>query len=247
VAGFVPPVDGFVPPAVFFVPPETTGLPVILSTKNFVPAPITAPVTAFTTLPVMGFVVVFVGVITGLTIDVGVVVLIVGVVGVFVVITGFEGITGLGVPMMGLVVIAGFVVIGFVVIGFVVIGFVVKSLVNLGFLIDIFGDRPAPPEDVIALLPPTPPVDVTDGEKSPEIAGPYPALRITLLKGLRSRPRASGSCLLDVLFLRIAMSYPVFLTNEVKPAIFPTGLSFAVLGKVLGGPTVVGFPTKGAF
>ena len=72
-------------------------------------------------------------------------------------------------------------------------------------------------------------------------------LRMTLSSGARSSPLASGICLLDVRFFRIAMSYPVFFTNEVKPAMLLTGLRFAVLAKVLAGATVVGFLTGTAF
>ena len=66
-------------------------------------------------------------------------------------------------------------------------------------------------------------------------------LRMTLSSGARSSPLASGICLLDVRFFRIAMSYPVFFTNEVRPAILLTGLNFAVLARVLGGATGVAF------
>ena len=37
------------------------------------------------------------------------------------------------------------------------------------------------------------------------------------------------------------MSYPVFFTNEVRPAILLTGLNFAVLAKVLGAVTGAAF------
>jgi len=57
----------------------------------------------------------------------------------------------------------------------------------------------------------------------------------TLLNGTRSIPFASGNCFLEVRFFRIAMSYPVFFSNEDRPAILVTGLNLAVLGKVLGG------------
>jgi hypothetical protein len=57
----------------------------------------------------------------------------------------------------------------------------------------------------------------------------------TLLNGARSIPFASGNCFLEVRFFKIAMSYPVFFSNEDRPAILVTGLNLAVLGKVLGG------------
>jgi len=53
--------------------------------------------------------------------------------------------------------------------------------------------------------------------------------RMMLPRGARSIPLASGICLLDVRFFRIAMSYPVFFTSDVRPAMFVTGLNFAVL------------------
>ena len=203
------------------------------------------------------------------TTDVGVV--LVGVVVGFVVTTGFVETTGFVVVVgfvvtAGLVVIAGFVVSGFVVVaglvvtaglvvaGLVVdvsVGFVVAPVVNNGRLLDVRApappETPEPPEDVIALEPPEPPDDVMDGARPLEIFGWSPTLRMMLSSGARSRPRASGSCLLDVRFFRIAMSYPVFFTNEVKPAMLLTGLRFAVLAKVLGGATVVGFLTGTAF
>ena len=66
-------------------------------------------------------------------------------------------------------------------------------------------------------------------------------LRMTLSSGARSSPLASGSFLLDVRFFRIAMSYPVFFTNEVRPAILLTGLNFAVLANVFAGCVDVAF------
>jgi hypothetical protein len=220
------------------------------------------------------FVLVFGGVTVGFfTTDVGVVFVVV-VVGVFVVTTGALGTLGLGKPVVGFVVVGfvvtaglvvtdGFVVIGLVVVaGFVVaglvvdvsVGFVVVPVVNTGRLVDVFGakapappDTPEPPEDVIELEPPEPPADVMDEESLPVREGALFKLRMTLSNGARSRPLASGSCLLEVRFFRIAMFYPVFFTNEVKPAIFVTGLSFAVLANVLAGATVVGFLTGGAF
>ena len=97
------------------------------------------------------------------------------------------------------------------------------------------------------LEPPEPPADVIDGERPPEIEGALSASRITLPSGARSRPLASGSCLLDVRFFRIAMFYPTFFTSEVKPAMLLTGLRLAVPARVLGGPPTVGFLTGTAF
>ena len=65
--------------------------------------------------------------------------------------------------------------------------------------------------------------------------------RMMLSSGARSSPLASGSCLLEVRFFKIAMFYPVFFTNEVRPAMLLTGLNFAVLANVLGGALGVAF------
>ena len=72
-------------------------------------------------------------------------------------------------------------------------------------------------------------------EPRPVKAGASSTPRMMLPSGARSSPLASGSCLLDVRFFRIAMSYPVFFTIDVRPAMLLTGLSFAVLANVLGG------------
>jgi len=98
-----------------------------------------------------------------------------------------------------------------------------------------------------------PPVDGAKSSSSYTVFGrPYrdgslSESRITLLRGARSRPLASGSCLLDVRFFRIAIFYPIFFTCEVKPAMLLIGVSFAVLGKVVAGPPAVGFLTGAAF
>ena len=64
---------------------------------------------------------------------------------------------------------------------------------------------------------------------------------MTLLNGARLSALASGIFLLEVRFFRIAMSYPVFFTNEVRPAILLTGLNFAVLANVFAGCIGVAF------
>jgi hypothetical protein len=69
----------------------------------------------------------------------------------------------------------------------------------------------------------------------PDRDGALPTPRMMLSSGARSIPLASGICLLDVRFFRIAMSYPVFFTIDVRPAMLLTGLNFAVLANVLGG------------
>jgi hypothetical protein len=152
------------------------GLPEILSINNFVPAPIAAPVSAFTTLLVVefGFDTFGLAVCLG-TLD-GDVVMLVGVFEVVLVTAGLE-------PVVD---------------------------VKLGF--DV------PVGVVIDGLEPLP-VDVRLDEP-PEIEGALLTPRMMLSNGARSSPFASGSCLLDVRFFRIAMSYPVFLTNEVNPAMF---------------------------
>jgi len=155
----------------------TAGLPVILSTINFVPAPIAAPVSAFTTLLVVEFVFVFGGVTVGLTVDVGGVVL-VGVVTGLVVTVGFAGVVGLGVDVAGFVAVTGFVVTaGFVVLdvnvvfgtnevfGAVVAGLPAAGVVpvvrvgRLPVTVEVIGAE-LPPEFVKALEPPKPPDEV---------------------------------------------------------------------------------------
>jgi hypothetical protein len=166
---------------------------------------------------------VFVGVTVCLTTDVGLVVLVVGVVGVFVV--------TVGVFVVGVVVSVGFVVTGFVVtvgfvmdvgfvltVGFVIdVGFVltvgfVVVLVNTGLLIDV------PEPEVVpligGLLMGVVPAGMTVVEPRNGVFVPSRSglallkLLITLLNGARSNPLASGICLLDVRFFRIAMFIP---------------------------------------
>ena len=210
---------------------------------------------------------VFVGVTVGFFITDGGVVFVVGVVVVFVVTAGFVVTVGL-VVVVGFVVTAGLVAtVGFVVNGFLVVaglvvtaGFVIAGLVvdvSVGFVIDDedgdvivevtgrFTGAPVPDVEIEGREPE--PSEVIEPEVRPVNEGRSLNSRMTLSSGARSRPLASGSCLLDVRFFRIAMSYPVFFTNEVKPAMLLTGLRFAVLAKVLGGATVVGFLTGTAF
>jgi hypothetical protein len=234
-----------------------TGLPVILSNISFVPAPIAAPVNAFTTLLVVEFVFVLIGVTVGLTTDVGDVVLVVGVSEVLVVTTGLFVTVGLvtGVVFVGVVVLD--VSVGFV----VVLGFVVKDaggfvgnvglvagkvgLVVGGVTVEVIGGRVAPPlTGIVPAGKPVrvpPPVDVIASSAKPPPAG-RPVnegrslySRITLSSGARSSPRASGIVLLDVRFFRIAMSYPVFFNIDVKPAMLVTGLNFALLASLGAG------------
>jgi len=234
-----------------------------------VPAPIAAPVSAFTTLLVVEFGLLTFGLTVGLTTDVGDVVLVVGVSEVLVVTTGLvTGVVFVGVVVfdvsVGLVVTGTFgVSVGFV----VVLGFVVKDaggfVGNVGFVagkvglvvgvvtVEVIGGRVAPPlTGIVPAGKPVrvpEPVDVIASSAKPPPAG-RPAKegrslysRITLSSGARSSPLASGICLLDVRFFRIAMFYPVFFSIDVKPAMLVTGLNFAVLANVLGGATGAAF------
>jgi hypothetical protein len=231
------------------------GLPVILSKINFVPAPIAAPVSAFTTLLVVEFGLLTFGLTVGLTTDVGDVVFVVGVVDVLFVIAG---VVTFGVVVV--VFVAGVVTLGVVVdvsVGLVVKGvlgasvvlgtalvFVVKDAGGLvgkvGFVdgavtVEVIGGRVATPLEVTGPVGRAPePSEVIEPEVRPSNEGRLLKSRITLPNGARSIPLASGICLLDVRFFRIAMSYPVFFSNEIKPAILVTGVSFAVLASVLG-------------
>jgi hypothetical protein len=184
-------------------------------------------------------------------------VFVVGVVGVFVVMEGLVVVVGF-VVIEGLVVVVGFVVTAGLVVtdGFVVIGFVVTDgfevmagFVVTGLVVDVSVGFVVSPVDKVGLLvgAKEPSVEVSESEVRPVNEGRSLRSRITLSNGARSRPLASGSCLLDVRFFRIAMSYPVFLTNEVKPAILLTGVKFALPAKVFGGLAFNGFPTNGAF
>ena len=231
---FVPPAAGrVVPPegrAVsaggFAAPPggfglsATTGLPVILSMISFVPAPSAAPVSAFTTWLAAELGLLMLGLTVGLAAVFGLVVLVVGVVDVL-----------------------------FVTVGFVV-GVVVDVSVDLGtsevlgvedvlVVRDVLGAKDVlGVEDVFVVSVGL----VTDEEEPrPVREGLSFTPRMTLSNGARSRPLASGSCLLDVRFFRIAIFYPVFLTNDVRPAMLVTGLSFAVLANVFGGAVGAAF------
>lgn len=262
-APVVEPVPVFVPPAVEPVPvftapvppavepdeppPDTTGLPVILSINSFVPAPIAAPVSAFTILLVVEFELPVVGLTVGFTTEVGLVVLVVGVVDVLVVTVGFVvGVVFDVSVVLGVAVVLGVVVVLAVVEVFgakVVLGVEVVFVVSVGLVVagllntDVNGrpEVPAEPADLTALEPPEPPAEVIEDEPRPDRLGVSSTPRMMLPSGARSSPLASGSCLLDVRFFRIAMFYPVFFTSDVKPAMLVTGLNFVVLAKVLGG------------
>ena len=234
------------PPLVVVV---VVGLPVILSMINFVPAPIAAPVSAFTTLLEVEFGLLTFGLTVGFTTDVGDVVLVVGVVDVLVV---TAGVVTFGVVVV--VFVAGVVDLGVVVdasVGLVVKGtfgasvvfgtvlvFVVKDagdfIGNAGFVtVEVMGGVELPPVGLVGRAPEPP--EVIEPDSRPVKDGRSLKLRMTLSNGARSSPFVRGSCLLEVRFFRIAMSYPVFFSIDVKPAILVTGLNFAVLARVFAG------------
>lgn len=176
---------------------ETFGFDVNLSINIFVPAPIAAPESAFTTLLVVEFGLVVFGLIVCLEVVDGDVVMLVGVFDVVLVTEGLEPVDD------------------------------VKLVLGAPVCVVTDGLEPLP-------------VDVRL-DAPPEIDGDLLTPRMMLSNGARSSPFASGSCLLDVRFFRIAMSYPVFFTSDVRPAMLVTGLNFAVLGSVLGGAFEVAF------
>jgi hypothetical protein len=149
-----------------------------------------------------------------LTTDVGDVVLVVGVVVVLFVIVGVVFTLGVVVDVSD--VVGAVDVFGVDVVVRDVLG--VKEVLGVEVVFDVMEDAPLSAIDGLLLTP-----------------------RITLSNGARSSPLASGSFLLDVRFFRIAMFYPVFFNIDVKPAMFVTGLSFAVLANVFGGATEVAF------
>ena len=71
--------------------------------------------------------------------------------------------------------------------------------------------------------------------------------RMMLPSGARSSPRASGICLLDVRFFRIAMFYPEFFTSDVKVAMSVIGLRFALLANLFAGAAGVARKIGAAF
>ena len=191
----------------------TVGLPVILSMINFVPTPSAAPVTAFTTLLAVELGLVTVGLTVGFTTDVGDVVLVVGVVVVLVVTAGFvAGVVTLVVGVVVLDVIVGLVVKGTfgasVVFG-MVLGFVTAGLDVGEVTVEVIGGRVAPPPVVVApavKLGRAPDAsEVMEPELRPVNEGRSLNSRMTLSRGARSSPLASGIFLLDVRFFRIAM------------------------------------------
>jgi hypothetical protein len=187
---------------------------------NFVPAPIAAPVSAFTTLLVVELGLVVFGLIVGLTVLVPVVVLVAGVVVVLFVIVG--------------VVLDVSVVFGVKVVLGVEDVLVVREGLVAGFVNTEVNGRPPLPAGALE-----PPEDVREDAPLSEIKGVFSTPRMTLPSGARSSPLASGICLLDVRFFRIAIFYPVFFTCEVRPAILVIGVNFASLPKVFAGATRV--------
>jgi hypothetical protein len=141
-------------------------------------------------------------------------------------------------------------------VGFGAVGAVGKVGLVVGLVtVEVIGGRVTPPPVGADGLTPLPvgnvpmfelgrspePSEVIEPDSRPVSEGRSLNLRMTLSSGARSSPLASGSCLLDVRFFRIAMSYPVFFTNEVRPAILLTGLNFAVLANVFAGCTGTAF------
>jgi len=187
----LPPPAGFVvPPAGVFVPPEvgvTTGLPETLSNNNFVPAPIIAPVPAFSTLLVIELLVPVDFEIVGLVLIFTGVVLVVAVVGVLVVIVG------LVLTLTGVVLVAGVVGVLVVIVDLVVAGLVVKVVrgakevlgteevfdVKDGLFVGLVS------VEVKGLEVPKPPSEVIDEGRPPEIDGALSPPRITLSSGER--------------------------------------------------------------
>lgn len=200
----------------------TFGLPVILSINSFVPAPIAAPVSAFTTLLVVEFVLVVFGLTVGLTVFVPVVVLVVGVVVVLLVTVGFVVVVGVVLDVN--VVFGAKLVLGVEDVLVVKEG-LVAGLVNA----DVNGRLP-PPAGTLE-----PPAEVNEEAPLSEMKGVLSAPRMMLPSGARSSALASGSCLLDVRFFRIAIFYPPFFTSEVRLAMSVIGVRFAPLVKVFGG------------
>ena len=222
---------------------ETFGLPVILSINSFVPAPIAAPVSAFTTLLVVEFGLLTFGLTVGFTAPVPVVVLVVGVVVVLFVIVGFV----VGVVLDVSVVLGTSVVLGvddvFVVKDVfgvkVVFGVEDVLVVSVGLVagltnVEVNGRLPTP-DLMLVLEPPEPPAEVKEDAPLSEMKGVLSTPRMTLPSGARSTPLASGSCLLDVRFFRIAIFYPPFFTSEVRLAMSVMGVRFAPLVRVFAG------------
>jgi hypothetical protein len=112
--------------------------------------------------------------------------------------------------------------------------FVVKEGLVAGFVKTEVNGRPPLPAGALE-----PPEEVREDAPLSEIKGVFSTPRMTLSSGARSSPLASGSCLLDVRFFRIAIFYPVFFTCEVRPAILVIGVNFASLPKVFAGATRV--------
>jgi hypothetical protein len=210
---------------------------------NFVPAPIAAPVSAFTILLVVEFGLLTFGLTVGLTVFVPVVVLVVGVVVVLFVIVGFV----VGVVLDVSVVfgasdvfgVADVLVVKDVRGAKVVLGVEDVLVVNVGLVaglvnVEVNGRLPTP-DLMLVLEPPEPPADVIEEEPRPVSAGALSTPRMTLPRGARSIPLASGSCLFDVRFFRIAIFYPPFFTSEVRLAMSVIGVRFAPLAKVFAG------------
>jgi len=88
---------------------------------------------------------------------------------------------------------------------------------------------------------------VIDDEPRPVSEGESSKPRIMLPSRARSSPLASGICLLDVRFFRIAMFYPGFFTSDVKVAMLVIGLRFALLANLCAGAAGVARAIGAAF
>lgn len=216
----------------------------------------------------MEFVVVGLVVTVGLTTDVGDVVFVVGVVDVLFVIAGVVTfgvvvvVFVVGVVVLDVSVVLGTVVVGVVLVVKVDFGvnvvfgtllvFVVKDaggLVAVGTV--VFGDvivEVTPVDGLGATEVPAGPLgrapepsEVIEPDGRPVNEGRSLKSRMTLPNGARSSPLASGICLLDVRFFRIAIFYPLFFSNEVNPAMLVTGVSFTLLASVFAGVTGAAF------
>jgi hypothetical protein len=177
---------------------DVAGLPVNLSISSFVPAPIAAPVSAFTTLLVVELGLLVFGLTVGLTVVAGLVVLVAGVDGVLFVTVGF--VVGAVVEVSG--VFGAKVVFG--VVPVLVVKDVLGAKVVLGAEVGVFiagfvnSEVKGLPEELLD----------TDGV--------FTAPRMMLSNGARSSPLASGSCLLEVRFFRIAIVLSCFLNQRCQ-------------------------------
>jgi len=163
---------------------------------------------------------------------------------------------------VGLVVVIGLLVlvVGVVVVLLVIVGLVVGVVEDVN--VDFGASEVLGVEDVLVVkdvlgakdvlgVEDVPVVNVgrltVEEEPRPVKAGVSSTPRMMLPSGARSSPLASGSCLLDVRFFRIAMFYPAFFTCEVRLAILVMGVNLASLPKVFAGAATAVLCTGAAF